>query len=342
MTKILLTGGCGFLGKTIIDELYSPGSPVTPSLLRILDIAKPHGPAREGIGYVQGDIRDYSTVLGACRGMDVVIHTAAVVDWGTKSAEEVISVNTGGTENIIRACREQKVKCLVYTSSLDAIFGGKPLVDIDETIPYPARHPNSYCTSKYLSEKLVLAANDGSLKTVVLRPADIYGESDPFHIGSLITMAKGGFYVRLGNGRAKSQHVYVGNIAWAHLLAAASLLDNNSAVPGNVYFITDSPGSNFFHFFDRIVEAIGYRIRPKNFWIPRRIAMAIGFLSETMAVLARPVKKYTPKMSRFAVTYTCTDFTFSAGKAGRDFGFVPKYGEEEAFRRTVEFYKEKK
>jgi sterol-4alpha-carboxylate 3-dehydrogenase (decarboxylating) len=180
-----------------------------------------------------------------------------------------------------------------------------------------------------------------ALKTCVLRPADIFGEGDPYHIGSLINMARGGFYVRLGDGRSKCQHVYVGNIAHAHLMAAEALLSGNERVRGKAYFITDGPGSNFFRFFDAIVEAAGYKIWPRNLWLPRRFAYALGSISEAFAFLVRPVKKYSPKMSRFAVTYTCTDYTFGSERAREDFGFSPKYGEEEAFKRTVNHFMQK-
>ena len=151
-------------------------------------------------------------------------------------------------------------------------------------------------------------------------------------------MAKGGFYIRLGDGKAKSQHVYVRNIAHAHVLAAHALMNDNEAVCGQTYLITDGPGSNFFKFFDGIVEGAGYRIWPKNLWLPRSFAMFLGAISEGIAFLVRPIKQYTPKLSRFAVTYTCTEFTFSSEKAKRDFGFIPKYSEKEAFERTVKYY----
>ncbi|MEI6454851.1 MAG: NAD-dependent epimerase/dehydratase family protein [bacterium] len=339
LPRILVTGGSGFLGKAIVNEFLQPSSPFSPELLRIFDVSPYTGPADPRIEYIRGDVRDLKLFSDACRDIDILIHSAAVVDWGTKPEEEIRAVNTGGTENAIKACLEQKVGILIYTSSLDAIFGGKPLAGIDETIPYPPSHPTSYCRSKYRSELLVTEAGSKGLKTCILRPADIWGELDPYHIGSLLAMAKGGFYVRLGDGTTKSQHVYVGNMAWAHLLAAKALWDGNNKVTGSIYFITDAPPSNFFKFFDPIVEAAGYRIWPKSFWIPRNIAFAMGFLSEMTAKMVSPFKKYTPKLSRFAVTYTCGDFTFNTDKAKREFGFIPKYSPEESFRRTVSAYK---
>jgi len=339
MVNLLLTGGSGFLGKFLIQELLSADSPLQLNTLRVFDTAPYKGPADPRIAYIQGDVLDREALNKACMGIDVVLHSAAIVDWGTHPPEEVYEVNANGTANVINACTADGVKALVFTSSLDAVFGGKPLVNIDESLPYPAKYPNMYCRSKAEAEKLVAAANSKALKTVTLRPADIWGEGDPFHIGSLLNMAKGGFYVRLGNGKSKSQHIYAGNMAVALIQAAKALLEGNESVPGQVYFITDSEGTNFFHFYDSIVAAAGYRIRPNNFWIPRRVALTIGALSEFSAMLIRPLKKVNVTFSRFAVTYTCNDFTFSADKARKDFSFKPKYSREEAFRRTVDYYK---
>lgn len=340
--NILVTGGSGFLGKNIVKEFLDQDSVVKVTEMRVLDQKQFSGNPDERIKFIQGDIRNYELVSKACEGVDVVIHSAAIIDWGVRPTEEIMSVNVGGTENVIKACQKNKVSNLVYTSSLDAVYRGKPLRNIDESLDYPEQHQTSYCESKYLSERKVVEANEKKLKTCVLRPSDIYGEEDPYHIGSLIDMARTGFYIRLGNGKSRCQHVYVGNMAYAHVLAAKALLENNQAVMGKFYFITDSPGTNFFKFFDQIIMGIGYTFWPKNLWLPKWIAYPLASLSEFIAFLVRPIKKYNPKFSRFAVTYTGTDFTFNSDKAKRDFGFVPKYSEEEAVARVVTFYKQRK
>jgi len=342
MINILVTGGAGFIGKSIVKELLDPKSPIEVSMIRIYDLNDYQEIEDKRIENVIGDIRDSEKLTKACKNIDLVIHSAAIVDWGTKSDEEILSVNFEGTKNIIEACRRQNVKFLVFTSSLDAVFSGVPLVNIDESLPYPETHSNSYCRSKYLSEKLIIDCSKNGMKACIIRPADVYGEGDPYHIGSLLKMAKGGFYIRLGNGKTKCQHVYVGNIAYAHVLAAHTLLSDKDKVNGNAYFITDGTGSNFFSYYDRIIEGAGYKIWPKNLWLPRRFAMLLGILSEFVAMIASPIKRYTPKMSRFAVIYTCTDFTFSAKKAEKDFGFIPKYSVEQAFERTVQYYRKEK
>ena len=338
-SSILLTGGSGFLGTAILNELLNETSKQQMKEIRVLDLYPPDKRFAERLTFIQGDVRDLNMLKEACKGVDVVIHTAAIVDWGTKSEKEVMAVNYQGTLNVIEACRSNKVKGLVSTSSLDVLFDGSNLINVDEDTPYPESHSTSYCLSKYRAELKVLEANDELLKTCSLRPADIYGEGDPYHIGSLINMAKGGFYVRLGNGKSRCQHVYVGNAAQAHVLAAAALLNGNDHVPGEPYFLTDGPPTNFFSFFDHFVEGAGYKIWPKNLWLPRWFAFTLGFISESIAKLLRPIKKYYPKMSRFAVTYTCTTYTFNSDKARNDFGFIPKYSSQEAFDRSMDDFR---
>jgi sterol-4alpha-carboxylate 3-dehydrogenase (decarboxylating) len=339
---IFLTGGSGFIGSRIVEELLADDCPLKPSKITIFDIKPYQGIKNEMIEFVQGSVCDYNAIENASKNADIVIHSAAIIDWGTKSEEEVLNINVEGTKNIIKACKTNNINYLVYTSSLDAVFTGSPLVDIDENQPYPTTHHTVYCESKKLGELAVLEAHSTDLKTCILRPSDVYGEADPYHIDSLIDMAKGGFYVRLGNGKSKCQHVYVGNMAHAHVLAANALWTGNATVEKQIYFITDGKGSNFFKFFDQVVEGAGYKIFPKNAWIPKKIAYGIGSLSEATAILMRPIKKYNPKFSRFAVTYTCTDFTFSAKKAFEDFNFQPKYSTEEALKRTIHFYSKNK
>lgn len=340
--NILITGGSGFLGKRIVEEFLADHSPLKPNAIRVFDVKDYRGPTGKNIEFVKGDIQNAKEVEKACDGIDVVIHSAAIIDWGINSREEVLNINVGGTKNVIEACKKHGIKYMVLTSSLDAVFTGKPLVNINETQPYPDKHHTVYCESKKLAELEAAKVDKSQLKIVILRPSDIFGEDDPYHMDSLIDMAKSGFYIRLGNGKSRNQHVYVGNMAYAHVLAAAGLIKGNEKMVGEIYFITDGEAENFFKFFDPIVQGAGYKLFPKNLWLPRGLAYSMASLNELGSALIRPIKKTNPKLSRFAVTYISTDFIFSAEKAKKDFGFRPKYTVEEATQNTIEFYKVKK
>jgi nucleoside-diphosphate-sugar epimerase len=341
---ITVTGGAGFLGRALVEELTDPDSPVLTDEIRIFDRSS-RNPFPEGscngipVTYVQGDIRDRAALEAALQGSDAVVHLAAIVDWGTHSKEEVFSINVEGTANVIQACESSGVQILIHTSSLDAVCTGKPIRDGDESLPYPKRFPNAYCRSKAESEKLVSRIDPGKLRALTIRPTGIYGERDPYHISALLEMAEKGPYARIGNGSARCQHVYVGNVAAAILAACRELWRGNKDIMGKAYFITDSPAKNFFGFLDTIVEGSGYKIRPKNLRIPKVIMFVIGLLAEAGAFLIRPLKKINPKVSRFAVKYTCNDFILSGERARRDFGFTPKYSDDEAFARTVDYFR---
>jgi len=334
---ILITGGSGFLGSHIVKELSGPDSMIETSEIRVLDFKEYSGGV--SVNFIKGDTRDYDTVKKACEGVDAVIHSAAVIDWGNHPRQYVYDVNVGGTENVIKACHELGIKNLVFTSSLDAIYTGKPLRNINDYQPYPERFHGMYSKSKMLGELRVKKANSDKLRTVILRPSDIYGPADPYHMNALIGMAKTGFYVRIGNGKSKAQHVFSGNMAHAHVLALKEMINGNTKHLGQAYLITDGPGHNFFKFFDKIVLKAGYKFWPKNLWLPWGLAYSMGAISEAIAFVVRPIVKFNPGLSRFAVNYTCTDFTFSSDRAKEDIGFTPKYSEEEAIEITAAYYK---
>jgi hypothetical protein len=108
-------------------------------------------------------------------------------------------------------------------------------------------------------------------------------------------------------------------------MALRALWEKKSDIQGKAYFLTDSPPKNFFGFLDTIIEGSGYSIRPKNLWIPKPLMWIAGVFAEGIAALIRPIKKINPKVSRFAVSYTCNNFTFSGNKARQDFGYEPNY-----------------
>lgn len=344
---VVITGGAGFLGRALVRELLAQRAGLAPRAIRVLD-TRPAAFDDARVHMTQGDIRSASDLRAVCRGADVVFHAAALVDWGSRPARLVEEVNVAGTRQVVRVCREAGVRALVFTSSEDAVYTGRPIRDADESLPYPRRFPSAYCRTKAEAEKLVLAADGLSrarrgrekqsrLRTTVLRPGGMFGEGDPYHASSLIRMARRGLLFRIGDGRARCMHVYVGNVAHAHLLAARSLLDGGRAA-GQVYFVTDFPARNFFDFLEPIVEGAGLRMYPRWCSLPRPLMRGLGISLDAACRLLAPMVSFTPLVSRFSVDYVCQDFTFSSEKAARELGYRPVYSEVEALRRTIEAF----
>ena len=182
--NVLVTGGAGFLGLYVTEQLAARGDRV-----RVFS-RRPHPRLAEiGVEWRQGDVRDAAAVIRACQGIDNVFHAAAIPgiwgDWKT-----FYETNTLGTENVLEACRKAGVPKLVYTSSPSVIYDGADHCGVDESYPYSTRFLCHYPHTKMLAERAVLAANgqDG-LSSVALRPHLIWGPRDTQLVPRLIQRA---------------------------------------------------------------------------------------------------------------------------------------------------------
>uniref|UniRef100_A0A7M4EER5 Hydroxy-delta-5-steroid dehydrogenase, 3 beta- and steroid delta-isomerase 7 n=1 Tax=Crocodylus porosus TaxID=8502 RepID=A0A7M4EER5_CROPO len=161
----LVTGGCGFIGEHIV-ELLSKQDYV--SEVRVFDVAasvevKKFTTATTHVTVMKGDIRDYNLLLAAMRGVHVVIHTAATVDYrNTVPFWEMKAVNVGGTENVLRACCFLSIPYIVYTSSVAAVGPNsrrEPMFRGTEDTKYSGEVELPYGKTKAMAEKLILEAN---------------------------------------------------------------------------------------------------------------------------------------------------------------------------------------
>jgi sterol-4alpha-carboxylate 3-dehydrogenase (decarboxylating) len=223
MSKIrcVVTGGGGFLGKHIVQQLLDTGKyDVT-----VFDIAPCGIP---GAVDVKGDLRSLESVKNALDGMEVVFHVATAAPTGenTLNKELMHSVNVTGTENVILACQQLGVKKIVYTSSASVVFQGQDLSGADETTPYASKPMDYYTITKIQGEQLILAANGkGGVATVALRPSGIFGEGDRVLVPTLVKQSKKGkMKFIIGNGKNRMDFTYAGNVAQAHLQVTHPLL----------------------------------------------------------------------------------------------------------------------
>lgn len=322
----LVTGGAGMLGRAIVSQLLEQGKTV-----RIIDIE----PAKDDRAeIIVGDIRDAAAVRMACDGVDTVLHAAAAV-WDPNLPPTIYEeTNVVGTKLIIDTCIQLGVPRLVYTSSLDVVMDGKHGHCLaDETLPYPTdwRKMNRYAYSKMMGEQAVIKANRPAFSTCALRLVGMYGPGDKYHLPNVVKNAKSGINIRLGNGKAQFSHIFSGNAAHAHILAAEHLAPN-SPVAGQIYFITDHHTGNFFDFMNPFLEQLGIPVPRRS--IPRGLANFLGWF----------VEKFSTKsnFNRFTVYCVCVDHTFVHDKATRDFGYQPIFTAEEAFNITLEWLKTQK
>jgi nucleoside-diphosphate-sugar epimerase len=325
--KCLVTGGGGFLGLYITEQLVAQGHSA-----RVLCRGRYPRLDELHVETVHGDVRDAAVVQQACHGIDAVFHTAAVPGiWGPW--EHYHGINTLGTQNILNACLEANVRKLIYTSSPSVIYDGKDHLNADESYPYP--EPSSYLChyphSKAIAERAVLAANGrNGLATAALRPHLIWGPRDNHLIPRLIDRARSGRLRRVGNGQNLISMSYVENAAAAHL-QAAERLELGSPVAGQPYFINEPEPVNLWNWVDEILAVAG--LPPLKKRISANAAYSIGAICEVAYSLLR--LKSEPPMTRFLALQLSGSHYYSVDKARRDFGYSPAVSVAEGMRRMI-------
>jgi len=147
--NILVTGGAGFVGSYIAEELLKEGADVVvyDNLIRG---RKENIMSPDKIEFVEGDIRDYDKLNNLMKDIDYVFHQAAVcVRRYLKYPEEGIDVNIKGSFNVFKSCVENKIKKIIFASSA-SVYGNTIYSPMDEEHP---KNPISYyCVSKLACE----------------------------------------------------------------------------------------------------------------------------------------------------------------------------------------------
>lgn len=318
--RALVTGGGGFLGLYIVEQLLQDGHQV-----RVLCRGRYATLNQPGIDVVQGDVRDPAIVQEACGGMEVVFHVAAVPGvWGRWDTYH--SINTVGTQNVIQACRQAKVNRLIYTSSPSVVFDGSDHLNADESLSYPDSWMCHYPHSKALAEHAVLRANDDRLRTVSLRPHLIWGPRDNHLIPRLIQKARSGRLRRVGDGTNVVSVSYVENAAAAHLQAERSLRDSTSAA-GKAYFINEPQAVNLWDWIDELLAIVD--LPPVRRSISAAAAYRIGHVMEMLW----SVLPGEPPMTRFVASQLAGSHSYSIQAAQQDFGYQPPVNMDEGMER---------
>lgn len=321
--KALVTGGGGFLGRYIVEQLRERGAAV-----RVLARGNYPELTTLGVELVRGDVRDAATVEQACRGVEVVFHVAALPGvWGPW--RRYYETNTLGTRNVLNACRRTGVGRLIYTSSPSVVYDGRPHQDADESLPYPSRYLCHYPHTKALAEREILAANEpGRLLTTALRPHLIWGPRDNHLIPRLIQRARSGRLRRVGAGDNVVSVSYVENAAAAHV-QACDALQAGSPTAGSAYFINEPQPVRLWEWIDELLTRAGLPRVTKRLSAPA--AWRIGALLETAwRLLWLPGE---PPLTRFVASQLSQSHTYSIARAMRDFGYRPIVSFEEGMRR---------
>jgi len=228
-SRVLVTGGAGFIGSNLVDVLLAQGNEVVCldnfSTGKRGNIDQYAG--HSGFTLIEGDIRNLDTCHKACDGIDYVLHQAALGSVPRSIKDPILSteVNVMGFLNMLVAARDAKVKRFVYAASSSTYGDSEALPKVEDKIGKPL---SPYAITKYVNE---LYANNFSeiygIETIGLRYFNVFGRrQDPFGAYAAVipkfvmALMKHESPVINGDGTYSRDFTYVDNVIQANQLAA--------------------------------------------------------------------------------------------------------------------------
>ena len=330
MSKVLVTGGTGFVGSHLVEKLLEQGRTV-----RVLALKEPMDEIEKeneeivrdaGAEVVYGDLRNPSSLQKATKGCDTVFHLAAISRPMSIPDKYYYDVNVVGTKNILEAAQAAGVKKFVHTSTVSVLGvspDGHPLKE--DEFQY---EDQLYGLSKREGEfTALLFHHEHKLPVTVIRPCLVYG---PRCIVRRIMFK----YVKLGvfpvftGGNAKMEFVYVDNVVDALLLA-----EKNEKAVGEVFNITDGQSYKIGEILNTIADVQDVK-RP---WI--KLHPKTGFYLGAMAETISRLFGIHPPFSRTASHWMSEDVNvYDCSYAKKVLGYLPKVNLKDGVERTVSWF----
>ncbi len=262
-SKVLVTGGAGFIGSNLIGSLLSSNNTVV--CLDNFSTGKRQNLSEyinnPAFRLIEGDIRDYETCLNAVRGIDIVLHQAALgsVPRSIKDPVTSTDVNIGGFVKMLFAAKEEKVKRFVYAAS-SSTYGDHPdLPKVEDKIGLPL---SPYGITKYVNE--LYAGNFAKtygIEVIGLRYFNVFGRrQDPDGAYAAVipkflkTLRNHESPVINGDGSYSRDFTYIDNVIQANHLAAS--VSNKEAL-NQVYNVAFGERTTLNQLYDYIQKLAG-------------------------------------------------------------------------------------
>lgn len=234
MSKVIVTGGAGFIGSHLADKLIELGHEVI--VIDNLMLGKKEFVNKKA-KFVKADIRDYKKISPYFKGVEVVFHLAADprLQISIEDPMTTHEINVTGTLNVLTASWKNNVNKFVFTSS-GAVYGNISTMPIKEDASFVPLSP--YGLHKLIGEKYCqLFSSLYGIETVSLRYFNVYGSrktgqgSYPLVIPAFLQQKKEGKAMTIvGTGKATRDYVHVSDVVEANLAAWKSKVKNGEAI----------------------------------------------------------------------------------------------------------------
>ena len=311
MGRVLVTGAYGFLGRYVVRELLAHGYEVVAFGRKRDKLEALRKDGAEAAELFVGDFCRQEDITAATKGVDFVIHAGALSTvWGKRS--DFMETNVRGTQRVVRACKQNKVKRLVFVSS-PSIYAGKcDRLNIREEDYDASNRLNYYIESKILAEKVL--REQRSVPCVILRPRGLFGIGDSSIIPRLIKANR-----RSGIPLFRGGHNLVDITCVENAAIALRLAVESEAAVGQVYNITNGEPQEFRAILEELFRALGET--PRYLRLPLGLLYGVATLSERVYRLFRLDGE--PPFTRYTICTLGYSQTLNIEKAERELGYRP-------------------
>jgi len=331
--QVAVTGAGGLVGSNLIDYLSKRGFSVVAICRRLKTVeqeAYAQGWKQAGVRLVEADVNNLESLVAAFKGVDAVVHAAAVVDpFGSR--QEIFKTNVGGTENALSAAQKNAVKQFILVSSLSVITGRSDQFDTPEDAPYQPTG-EAYADSKIAAEKAVRTAIQNSgLAATIVRPGFIYGPRERAWLPRLINSIATGKAVLVDGGLKETNVIYVEN-----LNRAIEACLGQSAAIGQVYNLTDGPGITKKQLFEAISK--GLNLPPVTKVMPAAVVRTFcECVSSFAPILPIDTQRKLARYSRAAFRLVGQNQGFSIKKAEKELAYVDRVSFAQGMAQTLAY-----
>jgi dTDP-glucose 4,6-dehydratase len=221
-SRVLVTGGAGFIGSEVTRQLVGDGARVT--VLDNFTSGKKQYLQGLPVRVVRADICDKATISRCLRDQEIVYHLAALpfIPDSYLNPQEFFRVNVEGTLNLLwKAIHSESVKRFIYISSSE-VYGTAQRIPMDED--HPTQPHSTYAVSKLAADRAVFTLHkEQDFPVVILRPFNSYGPriTQPYIIPEIAIQLLGGRgHLKLGNVESSRDFTFVEDTARAIILAS--------------------------------------------------------------------------------------------------------------------------
>lgn len=315
--NITLIGASGFVGTRLLGLLAK-----APQQYNLRNIDKQQSHFFPEITEI-GDVRDVELLKSKLINSDVVVLLAAEHRDDVSPTSLYYDVNVGGIKNVLTAMEANKVKRIVFTSSV-AVYGLNKENPNETHLTDPFNH---YGKSKWQAEEVLQQWHQShpDWNINILRPTVIFGERNRGNVYNLLKQISSGKFLMVGKGENKKSMAYVGNI-----VAFIKFLIDNKKDGYNVYNYVDKPDFTMNELIGHIGNVLDKHIPSTHF--PYWLGMLGGKCFDLLAWVTR---KKLP-ISSVRVKKFCATTQFDAIKAHSS-GFTPPYSLAEGLANTLTF-----